>query len=264
MSIEPRAQANPLSLAALGVLAYVAETLVHEAVGHGGVCMASGGSLTFLAPLYMRCSVVTAAMIAAGPAANVVTGLLCLIALQAPSSRTGAFRYFLWLSFVFNWLVAAGYLLVGAATGFGDWGALFASVTPNWHWRVPAGALALASYLGTLRLAEREFHRETGIGSPTKRLLARMVLIPAAAAAVVAAGAEIYGQGAQPLGLGLALGCTLFVGVTLMGIGGQQGARTLDDSRLAIGFDLPLAVLALFVGAAFIAFIGPGLVISSP
>ena len=133
MSIDTRA--NLLSLAALGVLAYVAETLVHEAVGHGGVCLASGGALTLLAPLYMRCSVVTAAMIVAGPAANAVTGLLCLIALQAPSLRNGAFRFFLWLSFVFNWLVAAGYLLVGSATGFGDWGVVFAAVTPDWHWR---------------------------------------------------------------------------------------------------------------------------------
>src|SRR5262249_10178329 len=102
--------ASPLSIAALGLLAYVAETLLHELGGHGSVCLVSGGQIVLLAPLYMRCSVETVAIVAAGPAANFLVGLLCLVVLSMPARRAGAFRYFLWLSLCFNWLVAAGYL----------------------------------------------------------------------------------------------------------------------------------------------------------
>src|SRR6266478_849154 len=89
---------SPAMIALLGILAYVGETLTHEAVGHGGICLLSGGRIALLAPLYMHCSIVTLPMIAAGPAANVLAGVLFLVVLRSGRQRSATFRYFLWLS----------------------------------------------------------------------------------------------------------------------------------------------------------------------
>jgi hypothetical protein len=250
--------ANSFTLAALGVLAYIAETLLHEAGGHGAVCLLTGGKITLLAPLYMRCSIVTPLMVAAGPAMNVLFCLLSFLALQVRSERAGALRYFFWLSFCFNGLVAAGYLLVGAATGFGDWGVLFAGIHPDWMWRVSAALIAILAYSQVLNLASRAFVCVTGLGRPDEKARARLVLLPTGTAAIVAFAAEAYGQGAKPLGLALAFGCTLFTGFTLMGVGNKSGAATIEDGALHIGFSGGLIVAAILAAVGFIFFIGPG------
>jgi hypothetical protein len=258
--IAASGEASLLTLAALGTVAFVAETMLHEAGGHGGVCLATGGRITLLAPLYMRCSVVSPAMVRAGPAMNFLSGAVAWLALQAPQARVGAGRYFLWLSLAFNWLVAAGYLLVGAATGFGDWSVLFQRIEPSWHWRVPAGAGALLFYCGFRWVAGRELTRLTGIAKPDAATLGRLVLVPTGAAAVVALGAQAYGQGSDPLGLALAFGSTFFVGLTLLGIEGRNGdgPRTIEESRLRIGHSVAWLTVAALVAAVFVLFIGPG------
>src|SRR6185503_6556660 len=69
-SAEVRCHADLPTLAALGIVAFVAQSLLHEAVGHGAACLAIGGRITWLTPMYMRCSVESPAMVAAGPALN--------------------------------------------------------------------------------------------------------------------------------------------------------------------------------------------------
>ena len=61
-------------------------------------------------------------------------------------SRPDSLGLFIWLSCCFNLLVACGYLMVGGATRFGDWGFVFAGVHPDWLWRAGAVAVGLAGY----------------------------------------------------------------------------------------------------------------------
>ncbi|HEY5409183.1 MAG TPA: hypothetical protein VIJ94_00525, partial [Caulobacteraceae bacterium] len=126
---------NLPTVLAIGVIAYVAETVGHEFLGHGSVCIINGGHITALAPLWMRCSVHTIPMVIAGPAFNFVVGGFCAAILRL-RKRSDTLGYFLWLSCGFNLLVACGYLIVGGATTFGDWGVVFASVQPQWAWRL--------------------------------------------------------------------------------------------------------------------------------
>ena len=60
------------ALMAAGLLAYLVETLLHEAVGHGGVCLASGPRFTMRAPHWMRCNDASVLLVAAAPAMNVL------------------------------------------------------------------------------------------------------------------------------------------------------------------------------------------------
>jgi hypothetical protein len=88
---------DTLTLMGAGVLAYVGETLTHEAVGHGGMCVAIGLHVTRLAPLFMRCSAFSSAVVAAGPAANVVAAGLFLTVLLLARPARPLWSLLLWL-----------------------------------------------------------------------------------------------------------------------------------------------------------------------
>ena len=248
------------TLLAAGVLAYIAETMLHEAGGHGGVCIAMGGHVTLLAPLFMQCSQTGLAMIAAGPLANVLGAVAAWAALRwVPRPLTPLAGLLLWLSFAFNALIACGYLFVGAATGFGDWPSLFAWVAPPILWRLPAALCAACLYIGCLFLAAWRFRALTASGDRARSRLRRRALIPAAAAAVVACTAELAGGRMLPMPLLLALGCTLAVGYSLTAMDGSLAAPRPGDRDLG---PVPrrwwLVALAVTVAAWFVVVVGPG------
>jgi len=255
---------HPPTLLAAGILAYVAETMLHEGIGHGGVCLAQGNSLTLLAPLFMRCSQVSPLLTAAGPAANVIGAAIAYTWLRLAPPRNALPALLLWLSFAFNALIACGYLVVGAVTGFGDWASLFAWVTLPILWRLPAALIGTAGYMSCLTLAASLFRRVAGSSPIAEARLWRRSVIPATGAAVAAALAEIAGGRMQPLPLALALGCTLAVGFSLTSQDAEM--RRPDPAARDLG---PVACSPWLIAAAtltaaiFVAVIGPGLAFQS-
>jgi hypothetical protein len=254
---RPRAQAVPddlWTIAALGALAYVGETLGHELIGHGSACILSGGRITALAPLWMRCSVQTIPMVAAGPIFNfIAAGLFAAAARWRRRSDTRS--YFLWLSCSFNLLVACGYLAVGGATAWGDWGFVFAAVKPAWAWRVTLIVLGLAGYVLGLRGLGNLYAVVAGNGGFSPGVLRRRTLVPGAAAALVACAAEIAGGRIAAGSIALSLGCTLFVGWTLGLV--EKSKVGGAASELAIPRSAGWLWAALVGSAAFIGFVGP-------
>ena len=248
------------TLLAAGIIAYVAETLLHEAAGHGGMCLAQGHQFTVLAPLWMRCSDFTLPMVAAGPSVNVIAALASFAALRFGKPAHPVIGLLLWLSFAFNALVACGYLGVGAATGFGDWPALFASVDPSFVWRLPAAIVAVAGYLFCLGVAGSLFRQLGGSGSGGQARLWRRAVWPAAGAAIVACLAEIVGRRLQIMPMLLALGCTLAVGFSLTTLSDGLSRTRVGDINLGPVTRAPWLIgLAAVVTAGFVFAIGPGL-----
>jgi hypothetical protein len=243
------------TMAAIGLLAYAGETVGHELVGHGGACVLSGGQVTALAPLWMRCSVQTIPMVAAGPLFNFIAAAL-FSAVLLWRRRGDAWSYFFWLSASFNLLVACGYLLVGGATTWGDWGVVFADIKPAWAWRALLVVAGLAGYLLGLRLLGSLYARFAGHTGFETRVLQRRTLLPGAAAAIMACAAEIVGGRLNVATIGLSLGCTLFVGWSLRFIKEPTAplAGTAGDLPIRGGGWL---LGALIVGGVFIAIVGP-------
>jgi hypothetical protein len=246
------------TLLAAGVLAYVAETLLHEAAGHGGVCLAQGHRFLVLAPLWMRCSETSPLLTAAGPAMNVFAALIFFAVLRARRTAPPAIALLLWLGFAFNALVAFGYLGVGAVTGFGDWPSLFAGIRPSAAWRVPALAIAVIFYYGGLRAAAYLFVGWAGGGAAAARTLWRRALLPGAGAAIVACLAELAGGRTQIMALLLALGCTIVVGFSLTSMDNVV-ARAPASIPCAVPRSAWLIAAGVVVGAVFVGVIGPGL-----
>ena len=118
---------DTLTLAAIGVLTIIAEMLIHEGGGHGGVCISTGGRVTVLTALDEYCTRNSLWIDLGGPAANFLAGGLSWLTLgRMLFSRTDRtrihLRYFLWLSMAYNLLKAAEYMPYSVLTGFGDLG----------------------------------------------------------------------------------------------------------------------------------------------
>jgi hypothetical protein len=248
------ARDSALMLIALGALAYICETVGHEALGHGGVCLLTGGRITALAPLWMHCSVQTRVMVVSGPAFNFALGAACAVAVNL-RRRLSALDLFLWLCSSFNLLVAFGYLGVGGLTGFGDWPYVFAIVEPSWWWRVPAVLVALIGYLGSLRLLGWLYLRMVGpSGSGLSHWRFRTIL-PGVGAAIAACAAQAASGDYSRMGL--ALGCTIFVGWTLsMSPAGGKSRHPSQGLSSAVRSQPLWIIASLLATAAFVAIVG--------
>lgn len=244
------------TLIALGIAAYALETMVHEGLGHGSLCFADGGRITRLTPLWMQCSTFSTAMEAAGPAANIVATIVFWALLRLDIFKRGTTLFFLWLSFAFNGLVAAGYLGVGGAAAFGDWAFLLSGIHPAWAWRVGAVAVSAGSYYLVLRALGFAYGRMAG----GAKGLGRRATIASVGAFIVTVCAQLYGQGLAPSGLILPLASTLGPGLSLWGArdfaaagGKAQGPSfAIERCWLCQGFALALSLF-------YVLALGPGI-----
>jgi hypothetical protein len=241
---------------AIGITASLAQFVVHEVVGHGSVCVLLGGQILSVAPLWMRCSAVHRLMVLAGPMANLAAGALCWAILRAAPPRPATARLFLWLSIAFQWLVAAGYLAVGAASGFGDWPVILPALSAL-PARLAAILVAAGGYLLTLRVLARLGVQRLGASLLEDRRLARVGLLPALGAGAVAVAAELVGARFQPLGLALAAGCTAVVGWSLLAVPRFLPEAAAPGDPVPVRRNLGWILGGAAAAVGFVALVGP-------
>jgi hypothetical protein len=244
---------------AIGVTASVAQFVVHELVGHGTACVLLGGRILAVAPLWMRCTINHRLMVLSGPMANLIAGGLCWVILRSAPPRSPASRLFLWLSIAFQWLVAAGYLAVGAASGFGDWPVILPGLD-SWPARLATIVVAAGGYVLVLRALARLGVQRLGASLVEESRLTRVALLPALAAGALAVLAELVGRRFEPLGLVLAIGCTAVVGWSLLVV--PRFVRPIPTDRgidLAVPRSLGWILGGTAVAVGFLAGVAPAL-----
>lgn len=251
-------------LAAAGILAYAASMMTHEALGHGGYCLAAGGHSVMLTAWGERCNFPHAEAIgieAAGPAVQFGAGLLAWLALRRISQDAVRWRYFFWLYMVFNLFVSAGYVAFSGVTDFGDAAVLIGGRSPHIAWRCGLIALGLGLYYLSMRAAAFELARFAGIDRGGARLF-RLVWIPYAAAGVFAccSGAlnQTMGHGTA---LGLAAASSFGGGFGILRLPDMQQGLSSQESlpTLYLAWSAAWGVAAAGVIALFLFFMGPGL-----
>jgi hypothetical protein len=253
------AAADAWTLAAVGVIAYFSASQGHEFAGHGSACVAIGGHLARLTAEYASCDGTLsraglALLHVSGALANLALGLLCFLVL--PRLRRGWPRFCAWFVGTVNLLTAAGYLMVSAWTGMGDWGELFGSLPGDPIVRITAGALGLVASLALSRLAAARLSR-VGAPPPHRRLL----LIPYLAGCAVA----ITAGALDPRGLvfaGVAAGSSMAATCWIvLDVSRREALRPPDDAPaspmpmrptlVATGVVLTAAFLIVGHGLAF-------------
>ena len=138
------------TLVSIGVLAAMVAALAHEAVGHGGACVVSGGEITLLSVIWFRCSIGGVLIDLAGPVAGLLSGLGgFVLAAFGPRSALRLRLFGLLLgSFGLFWFLAQ--MVIQTISGVDDW-----ETAATWPmvFRIAAVTLGIVLYGSVVRLA---------------------------------------------------------------------------------------------------------------
>src|SRR5450755_3873337 len=190
------------TLAAIAALAFIAACVAHEALGHGGTCLATGGHITLLTSVYFRCSDGGGIIDAAGPLMNLVVGAVCWAVLSAWSAPSINWRLFLVLAMALNLFWGTGYFIFSAVTDSGDWAFVLRDLRlePAWLWRCGMGALGLYLYARSIKLVGRYLSPGTPLLMPylvagTVSCMAAVFFVGPTLPAFTEAAQESFGAG---------------------------------------------------------------------
>ncbi len=86
---EAVAPLDPLTVGAIGILAYMLGNVLHEGAGHGGACLLLGGKPLAISSVYFECGADSRLVMAAGTLMNLLAAAVffALDALPAAASR---------------------------------------------------------------------------------------------------------------------------------------------------------------------------------
>ena len=196
-----RADANNdwYTVAAIGLTAMCLVTVDHEALGHGGMCLAIGGHIKVLTSSIFRCNVRSVWIDPAGPLANLLAGTVSLLMAKWIPRRLIALRLFLALVACFSFFWEAGYLIKAMLDRSGD---LYFTAEdflgePSLWWRTLGIAVGVILYSATARWASRAL---TGLfpNKDSARRVTRVAWVAATIGAALAALVHV-GGGLAPL-----------------------------------------------------------------
>lgn len=163
-----------LTAASLAVLAYAAANVLHEGVGHGGACLAVGGTPRLWTSVSFECDTsglapaAVAIVAAGGTIVNLLAGAIAARMYARRKDGPVSLRYVLWLFAAINLMQAFGYLLFSGVGGIGDWATVMSAVHPAWVWRIALAAGGGALYWVTTERAFRVLGQFIG-GAPAGR-----------------------------------------------------------------------------------------------
>jgi hypothetical protein len=251
-----------LTIIAIAISATTIADFIHEGVGHGGMCAATGGQPLVLSTVHFECSADTRLVAAGGTLANLIFGGLFWVA-QRTVKRGASWRYFFWLLMTFNLFEAGGYFLFSGIGNFGDWAAVVAGYQPAWAWR--AGLIALGTityFLLFVPLCLRELRpllgRDAEIGVRRAR---RLTLTPYLAGGILSCIAGVLNP-VGPLLILLSAAAASFGGKSALAwmwtlLRGRR-IPTSDLQMPEIERSWGWMVAAVILAIVFIAGLGPG------
>ena len=237
-----------IRFAALGAVAFVFACVAHEAIGHAGTCLLTGGNVELLTSVFFHCRPGLPWVDAAGPLLNLASAVIALMALRVWTGSATA-RAFIALVLAFNVMWGAGYLPYTAVAGVGDWAFVIEKhgPLPPWILRVVMAFAGLWLYSRTMKIVAPHL--------PTGRPLIAAYL---AGAVVALASVSLYSGPLLPaVREALLEGALAPIGVLYLAIVRRTNAP--DTSTLLVetpgrGF----WILALGIVIAFLALMGPG------
>jgi hypothetical protein len=155
------------TLIAIAYAAYFIADIAHEALGHGGMCLALGGKLIFLSTTYEDCSIHSRLIDGAGPMMGIIVGLLAWVWLKVATPRSENTRAFLFLTFAFAIFWNVFYLIRSGITDQGDWAFVIAGLQPKLVWHIAMTVLGIVLYALAMRMTaasiRTEFPADSGI-----------------------------------------------------------------------------------------------------
>lgn len=129
------------SIIALAILAACTTACAHEALGHGSACLFLGGRITMLTNAFFRCSAHSPMIDIAGPAGNLLVGLIAFV-VQGRVMQP-ALRFYALCVMAFSLFWEAGYLTFAMLRNHGDYVSAWTDFVGPTTWTVRLGGIAL-------------------------------------------------------------------------------------------------------------------------
>lgn len=157
-----------VAAAAVGVVAFAAVDVAHEALGHGTAALLSPGvRMLSISTVALSTDATNPWIALAGPALNVVLGIITMAWFRRGSGfGPGAFS--VWLFGIVNLLNGFGYGVYSGVLDFGDLASATRGLEPHLAWRVGMGVVGALGYYASLRVAASSLARRlraAGIGT---------------------------------------------------------------------------------------------------
>jgi hypothetical protein len=254
---------NLVTVSAVAILAYVATMMTHEALGHGALCIVTGGRNVMLTGWGEACDLhpVPMGITAAGPTLQFGAGLMAWLVLsKLTPGRYMVQRSFLWLYMVYSLFISSSYVAFSGLTNFGDGATIIAGLSPPWLWRtvlVVTGALA---YYLSMWLAASELRRI--IGDDNNRRISNFMWVAYLAIGLLACSAGALNT-TMPHGVALELAAlTSFgSGLGMVRLPDLQRGMTKQTSvpATSVNWSLPWVLGAVVGGTLFVFVLGPGI-----
>ncbi len=148
--------ADALTVGALGLLAYMLASLLHEGLGHGGACVLTGARPLAVSSVYFECSVDNRLVLAGGTLMNLLAGLVFFLLGRLTGRNSPRLKYFFWIAMMVNLFTGTGYFLFSGIGGIGDWGEFIKGLGPQWPWRIGLTILGAVTYVLAARIGLME------------------------------------------------------------------------------------------------------------
>jgi len=245
---------DAVTVAAIGLLAYVSADVAHHALGHAGACLALGGSINRLSSVFVDCSVRGSAIDLAGPLANLTLGLLALIPARVVHNVTHRLFWILVTAFNLFWWEMQ--LAFSATTRTDDWAWFLQETHAGNGVRYGLIIAGVVAYALTTRLIAR---RMAPFAQPAGR--ARRIVTTAWLASGGIAGLTAWlDPNAGWVFLHRALPQSIILSIGLLFVP-SRAARSIQSEAVAptLGRSAPWIIAAFIAGVASVALLGPGL-----
>jgi hypothetical protein len=262
-AIDTVAPPDSLTVGAIGILAYMFGSVLHEGVGHGGACLLVGAKPLALSSVYFECSLDTRLVLAGGTLMNLLAGAMFFTLGRLTGRSYPRLKYFFWISMTVNLFAGTGYFLFSGIGGIGDWGAFIQGLGPQWLWRIGLTIFGAATYLLAARISLLELRPLIGSNKEQRyRRAVRLSVIPYFAGGILMCIAGVL----NPEGMILIL-----ISAAASTFGGTSGLMWTTNwlnrgtvipygppaEPLPIHTSWPLIVAACAIAIAFVRILGP-------
>jgi hypothetical protein len=257
-------ETDPLTIASIGIVAYIVGNIIHEGLGHGGACLVTGGRLLLITAVNMDCSPDNRFVIAGGSLMNAVSAVFFFFLTRITSRTRPHLKYFAWLSMTLNLLSPAGYLAFSGIGGFGDWAQFTQGFRPQWAWRMSMAVVGIGAYTLFVRWSLLALRPLIGSDSRERRLHAvRLTMLPYFAGGIV----ECIAGALNPQGwllVALSAAASTFGGSSALlwapnWLRGSSIPAGPDASPMPIPRNWPWIAGAAVIAVSFILILGPGI-----
>jgi hypothetical protein len=261
LAVKP-VETDPLTIASIGILAYILGNIIHEGLGHGGTCLLTGGRPLFITAVNMDCSADNRFVIAGGSLMNAVAAALFSFLTRIVPRKSPHLKYFAWLCMTLNLLSPAGYLAFSGIGGFGDWAQFTQGFRPQWAWRVGLAIVGIGAYTLFVRWSLLALRPLIGSDRQQRRIHAvRLTMVPYFAGGIVGLAGALNPQGWFLVAMSAA--ASTFGGSSALlwapnWLRGSSISPGPDESPMPIPRSWPWIAATAVIAVSFVLILGPG------